>query len=93
MASSCPAAWVSEHLMSYSFGTETITLPEILRKTSPISMVQSPGFFSSGIKRQDRKASVAWVSTRLVHNFWALFANALRRWLLDAAKLLEARKR
>ena len=93
MASSCPAAWVSEHLTSYSFGTETITLPEILRKTSPISMVQSPGFFSSGIKRRDRKASVAWVSTRLVHNFWALFANALRRWLLDAAKLLEARKR
>ena len=94
MLPSCPATCrVPEPLMSYSFGIEIIILSEILRKTSPIPMVQSPGFLSSGIKRQDTKAFVAWVSIRLVHNFWTLFENALRRSLLDFAKLLEARKR
>ena len=32
--------------------------------------------YTSGIKRQDKKPSIAWVSTRSVQNFWATFANA-----------------
>ena len=46
------------HLMAYSFRTETLTLPAILRKTSPTPMGQSPGFLSNGIKWQDRKTSI-----------------------------------
>ena len=60
MLGSCPAQTCSVpvYLMTSSFRTETITLPAILRKTSPTPMSQSPGFLSNDINRQDRKASI-----------------------------------
>ena len=60
MPASCPAQTCSVpvYLITYSFRTETITLPAIVRKISPTSMGQSPGFLSNSIKRQDRKASI-----------------------------------
>ena len=73
-AASMPVSYLAKtysvpvHLMTSSFRTETTLLP-IFRKTSPIPMGRSAGFLSNGIKRQDRKASVVWVSTRPVHNF------------------------
>ena len=39
-----------------SFRTETMTLPKLVRKTSPTPMCQILGFMSNGIKRQDAKA-------------------------------------
>ena len=90
---SCPAqtCCVPVHLMSSSFRTETITLPVILRKTSPTPMGRSQGFLTDGFKRHDRKASTVRVSTRSIHKFQTRIANALRRSLLDFPKLLEAR--
>ena len=75
----------------FGFRTETITLLAILCKTLPTPMGRSPGFLSDRIKRQDRKASIVWVWTRSVDNFWTTFANVLRRSILDVPKLLEAR--
>ena len=75
----------------FGFRTETITLLAILCKTSPTPMGRSPGFLSDGIKRQERKASIVWVWTRSVDNFWTTFSNVLRRSILDVPKLLEAR--
>ena len=51
MLASCPqqTCGVPVHLMTSSFRTETITLPAIIRKTSPTPMGRSPGFLSNGI--------------------------------------------
>ena len=89
----CPAKTCSVpvHLMTSSFRIETLTLPAFLRKTTPTPIGRIPGFLSNGIKRQDRKAYIVWVSTRSVHNFRTTFANTLRRSLADVSKLLEAR--
>ena len=76
--------------MTSSFRIETVTLPAIPRKTSPTPMDRSPRFLSNGIKWQDRKTSIIWVSTRSVHNFWIIFANGSRKSLSDVPKLLEA---
>ena len=44
MPASCPGqtCGVPVHLMAFSFRTETITLPTILRKTSPTPWVEVP---------------------------------------------------
>ena len=78
-----PTCSVLVHLVTSSFRTETILLFAILRKTSPTQMGQGPGFFSSDIKWQDWKVSIAWVSTRSVPSFWTTFTNLLWRSLLD----------
>ena len=77
--------------MISSFRTETMTLPKLVRKTSPTPMSQILGFLSNGINRQDAKAHIIWVSTRSVHNFWNTFVNAQQISLLNVPKLLEVR--
>ena len=73
MPTSCLAQTCSlpAYLMTSSFKTKTITLPATLHEASQTPMGRGPEFLSYSIKQQDRKASIAWVSTRTVHKLLA----------------------
>ena len=80
---SCPADSCSglADLMISSRKLDTITFPALLPSTFPAPIGRNPGFLSSGIRRQDRKVSMAFASFQCIVSLSCLSCLSCQQWL------------